>query len=199
MFVDVWHKQKHAWPLQEAWITRKRREKRKRDSNWISCLSLLYFSLFLSSLSLSLSLSLSCQYSSLLTQEKQRQSFSCVFALIPKQETFLLYLRLYKKLYYSNFRIFLSKIRPQTVRKCTTESGRNVVAYGWKTTLSTSPDEVLSANIGILLLDVGVFVSGMATSHCFCKLASAGGWWKLTDRRCLDCLLHAWRASKVNP
>ena len=91
------------------------------------------------------------------------------------------------------------KIRPQTVRQCTTESGRNVVAYGWKTTLSTSPDEVLSANIGILLLDVGVFVSGMATSHCYCKLASAGGWWKLTDRRCLDCPLHAWRASKVNP
>ena len=60
----------------------------------------------------------------------------------------------------------------------TTESGRNVVAYGWMTTLSTSPDDVLSADIGVLFLDVGVFVSGMATSHCFCKLASAGGWWE---------------------
>ena len=86
------------------------------------------------------------------------------------------------------------KIRSPTVRQCTfftTESGRNVVAYGWMTTLSTSPDDVLSADIGVLLLDVGVFVSGMAISHCFCKLASAGGWWKLTDRHCLDCPLHA--------
>ena len=75
----------------------------------------------------------------------------------------------------------------------TTESGRNVIAYGWiqMKTLSTSPDDVLSADIGVLLLDVGVFVSGMATSHCFCKLALAGGWWKLTDRHCLDCPLHA--------
>ena len=31
------------------------------------------------------------------------------------------------------------------------------------------------------------------------KLASAGGWWKLTDRHCLDCPLRAWRASKINP
>ena len=45
----------------------------------------------------------------------------------------------------------------------------------------------------------GVFESEMAISHCFCKLASAGGWWKLTDRLCLDSPLHAWRASKVNP
>ena len=37
----------------------------------------------------------------------------------------------------------------------TTESGRNVVAYGWMTTLSTSPDDVLSADIGVPLLDVG--------------------------------------------
>ena len=85
----------------------------------------------------------------------------------------------------------------------TTESrfGRNVVAYGSMTTLSTSPDDMLSssADIGVLLLDVGVFVSRMAISHYFCKLASAGGWWKLTDRHCLDCPLHAWRASKVNP
>ena len=42
--------QKHAWPLQEAWITRKRREKRKNEC-WISCLSHLYFFSF-SSLSL---------------------------------------------------------------------------------------------------------------------------------------------------
>ena len=34
--------------------------------------------------------------------------FLCIFAF-RKQETFLLYLRLYKKLYYSNFRIFLSR------------------------------------------------------------------------------------------
>ena len=47
------------------------------------------------------------------------------------------------------------------------ESGRNVVAYGWVTTLSTSPDNVLSADIGVLLLDLGVFVSGIAISHCF--------------------------------
>ena len=73
----------------------------------------------------------------------------------------------------------------------TTESGRNVVAYGWMTTLSTFPDDVLSADIGVPLLDVGVFVSGMAISHCFFKLTSAGGWWKLTDRPCLHCPLHA--------
>ena len=75
----------------------------------------------------------------------------------------------------------------------TTESGRTVVAYhpGWMTTLSTYPDDVLSADIGVLLLDVGVFVSRMAISQCFCKLASAGGWWRLTDRPCLDCPLHA--------
>ena len=38
-----------------------------------------------------------------------------------------------------------------------TESGRNVVAFGWMTTLLTSPDdrEMPSAGIGILLLDVG--------------------------------------------
>ena len=45
----------------------------------------------------------------------------------------------------------------------TTDSGRNVVAHGWMTTLSTSPDDVLSADIGVLLLDVGVFVR--ARSH----------------------------------
>ena len=86
--------------------SQERGEKReKMDSNWISCLSLLYFFLFLSSLSLS------CQYSSLLTPEKhaQRRSFSCVCLLSEKQETILLYLRLYKKLYYSNFRTFLSR------------------------------------------------------------------------------------------
>ena len=81
------------------------------------------------------------------------------------------------------------------MRQCTfftteSRSGRNVVAYGSMTTLSTSPDDVLSssADIGVLLLDVGVFVSRMAISNCFCKLASAGGWWKLTDRHCLDVL-----------
>ena len=60
------------------------KKREKMESNWISCLSLLYFFLFL------YSLSLSCQYSSLLTQEKQRQSFSCVCLLTEKQETFLL-------------------------------------------------------------------------------------------------------------
>ena len=53
------------------------------------------------------------------------------------------------------------------------ESGRNVTSCGWIPSLSTSPDEVLLANIRVLLLDV--FVNRMATSHCFCKLASAGG------------------------
>ena len=66
-------------------------------------------------------------------------------------------------------------LRCYTARQCTffstAESVRNVVAYGWMTTLSTSPDDVLLADIGVLLLDVGVFVSGMAISHCFCKLA----------------------------
>ena len=81
MLVDVWHEQKHAWPLQEAWITRKRREKRKK---WTQT----EFLVFLSSLSLSLSLSLSYQYSSLLTQEKQRQSFSCVCLLTENKKPF---------------------------------------------------------------------------------------------------------------
>ena len=53
MLVDVWHEQKHAWPLQETWLTRKRREKReKMDSkvNFFSFPSLLPLSLlFLSS------------------------------------------------------------------------------------------------------------------------------------------------------
>ena len=68
-----------------------RGEKREKwtQTAGISCLSLLYFSLFLSSLSLSLSLS--CQYSSLLTQEKQRQSFSCVFAFRNKKPFFFTY------------------------------------------------------------------------------------------------------------
>ena len=52
MLVDVWHEQKHAWPLQEAWITRKRREKRKNGLklNFLSFPSL-FFSLSLLSLS----------------------------------------------------------------------------------------------------------------------------------------------------
>ena len=59
------------------------REKReKMDSKWISCLSLLYFFLFLSSLSLS------CQYSSFLTQEKRRRSFSCVCVLSENKKPF---------------------------------------------------------------------------------------------------------------
>ena len=53
------------------------------DSKWISCLSLLYF------FSLSfLSLSLSCQYSSFLTQEKRRRSFSCVCVLSENKKPF---------------------------------------------------------------------------------------------------------------
>ena len=84
----------------------------------------------------------------------------------------------------------------------TTESrsGRNVVAYG-----SMNPVDVPRRRALELgghrrpFTWCGVFVSRMAISHCFCKLASAGGWWKLTDRHCLDCPLHAWRASKVNP
>ena len=42
------------------------------------------------------------------TREAAAIVFLCMFAY-RKQETFLLYLRLYKKLYYSNFRIFLSR------------------------------------------------------------------------------------------
>ena len=38
----------------------------------------------------------------------------------------------------------------------TMEAGRNVIAYGWMTTTSTSPDELLPADIGVLLLDVGM-------------------------------------------
>ena len=92
------------------------------------------------------------------------------------------------------------KIRSPTVRQCTFFfNGIWQERRGLMTTLSTAPDDALSADIGVILLDVGVFVSVMATSHCFCKLASAGGWGKLTDRHCLDCPLHAWRASKVNP
>ena len=58
------------------------REKReKMDSKWISCLSLLYFFSFFP-------LSLSCQYSSFLTQEKQRRSFSCVYMLSENKKPF---------------------------------------------------------------------------------------------------------------
>ena len=82
------------------------------------------------------------------------------------------------------------KIRSPTVSQCTllqrNLAGTSSPMVGWQT-LSTSPDDVLSADIGVLLLVVGVFVSGMTISHYFCKLASAGGWWKLTDRHCLDC------------
>ena len=41
------------------------------------------------------------------TREEAAVVFLCMCAF-RKQETFLLYLRLYKKLYYSNFRIFLT-------------------------------------------------------------------------------------------
>ena len=78
-----WHEQKHAWPLQEAWITRKRREKRKMESNWISCLSLLYFYLFLSSLSYM------STFFFTYTREGAAIVFLCMFAY-RKQETFLL-------------------------------------------------------------------------------------------------------------
>ena len=58
------------------------REKReKMDSKWISCLSLLYFFSFFP-------LSLSCQYSSFLTQEKRRRSFSCVCVLSENKKPF---------------------------------------------------------------------------------------------------------------
>ena len=72
--------------------SQERREKREKNGAKLnSCLSLLYFCLFLSSFSLSLSLSLSCQHSSLLfnTQEKQRQSFSCVCLLTENKNSFL--------------------------------------------------------------------------------------------------------------
>ena len=50
------------------------------------------------------------------TREAAAIVFLCMFAF-RKQETFLLYLRLYKKLYYSNFRIFLS--RPNCMQSST--------------------------------------------------------------------------------
>ena len=43
----------------------------------------------------------------------------------------------------------------EAVQFFTTESGRNVVPYRWISRLSTSPDDVLSADIGVLLLDGG--------------------------------------------
>ena len=51
MLVDVWNEQKHAWPLREAWLTRKRRLKREKnglesereESFPLSSLSLLHF------------------------------------------------------------------------------------------------------------------------------------------------------------
>ena len=62
--------------------SQERGEKReKMYSNWISCLSLLYFFSFSP-------LSLSCQYSSSLTQEKQRRSFSCVCLLSKNKKPF---------------------------------------------------------------------------------------------------------------
>ena len=90
--------------------SQERGEKReKMDSNWISYLSLLCFFPF-SPLSLFLSLSLSfiSIFFFTYTREAAAIVFLCMFAF-RKQETFLLYLRLYKKLYYSNFRIFLSR------------------------------------------------------------------------------------------
>ena len=64
--------------------SQERGEKReKMDSNWISCLSLLYFFSFSPQ-----ALFLSCQYSSLLTQEKQRRSFSCVCLLSENKKPF---------------------------------------------------------------------------------------------------------------
>ena len=56
----------------------------------------------------------------------------------------------------------------------TTESGWTVVAYGWMTTLSTFPDDVLSADIGVLLLVEGVFVSGMAIAFASWHLQEGG-------------------------
>ena len=32
MLVDVWHEQKHAWPLQEAWLTERGEKREKVDS-----------------------------------------------------------------------------------------------------------------------------------------------------------------------
>ena len=86
MFVDVWNEQKHAWPLQEAWLTRKRRLKREKKwtRKWKRGKLSTFFS-FPSPLFLFL---------------------SCFFHV---HVHVLLYLRLYKTLSYSNFRIFLSR------------------------------------------------------------------------------------------
>ena len=79
-----------AWTKACLTFTRERPRREKRKSglklNFLSFPPL--FFLFLSYLSLSLSLSLSCQYSSLLTQEKQRRSFSCVCLLTENKKPF---------------------------------------------------------------------------------------------------------------
>ena len=50
-----------------------------------------------------------------------------------------------------------------------------------------------------LLFDVGGGRKQNGNQPLLCKMASAGGRWKLTDRHCLDCPMHTWRASKVDP
>ena len=89
----------HGLELQE------RGEKREK---WTQTEFLVFlFSIFLSFSPLSLSLSFMSIFFFTNTREAVAIIFLCV--CLPKQETFLLYLRLYKKLYYSNFRMFLSR------------------------------------------------------------------------------------------
>ena len=83
-------------------------ERGEKREKWTQTEFLVFpFSSFLSFSPLSLSLSLSLSIMSIFfftnTSEAVANIFLCV--CLPKQETFLLYLRLDKKLYYSNFTI----------------------------------------------------------------------------------------------
>ena len=103
-----------AWTKACVALTRSLNHKteKRKEKKWTRTEFLAFpFSIFsLSLLSLSLSLSLSFMSIFFFTDKSEAAAivFLCIFAF-RKQETFLLYLRLYKKLYHSNFRIFLSR------------------------------------------------------------------------------------------
>ena len=81
----------------------------------------------------------------------------------------------------------------------TTESGSNVVAYGWMTTLSTFPNEVLSADIGRPFTWCGGVCKRNGDQPLLLQAGISRRAVKANDRHCLDCPLHTWRASKVDP
>ena len=92
-----WHEQKHAWPLQEGWITRKRREKRKK---WNQTEFLVFpFSIF----------SLLCHVNILLYLHKRSSGNRfLVYVCLPRTRNISSPLTT-KKLHYSIFRIYLSR------------------------------------------------------------------------------------------